>query len=406
MSTEDFKRVVESLRTAVAIADAKGVVAFANPAFVQLAGDPDHGVSGHSLAAALPPRRRQAHPAERRAHRRGQDRLRAHRRARGRRRRLGAARAAAGDGFAGEARGHRGRAARHRRAARDGERAEPHHRAADGAGRSLAQRGAHRERLGRGGAGERGVLPPARPRERPRSRCWVCPPSRSSGDRRPSTARRFRTPTGSRTPPRASPCSGPTARPPGSSASRSSSTTSPRARCGPRTPPPAGAPPRAIAAPPRSRSSRRSARSCRSRSRGSRRSRSARSRWTSIPALVEHFHRIRASTETALVAIGDLVDFSKVEGGIELHRAEFRLRAAVADLVKRVGSPRRGMRLPAAREGGAGRAGPPRGRHRAAAAAAAQPPRERLRGLPRLRRHARHLAGVHDGIRASSSLSP
>jgi two-component system sensor histidine kinase/response regulator len=54
------------------------------------------------------------------------------------------------------------------------------------------------------------------------------------------------------------------------------------------------------------------------------------------PALVEHFHRIRASTETALVAIGDLVDFSKVEGGIELHRAEFRLRAAVADLVKRI----------------------------------------------------------------------
>jgi len=55
------------------------------------------------------------------------------------------------------------------------------------------------------------------------------------------------------------------------------------------------------------------------------------------PSLVEHFHRIRASTETALVAIGDLVDFSKVEGGIELRRAEFRLRAAVADLIKRIG---------------------------------------------------------------------
>ncbi len=54
------------------------------------------------------------------------------------------------------------------------------------------------------------------------------------------------------------------------------------------------------------------------------------------PALVEHFQRIRQSTETALVAIGDLVDFSKVEGGIELTRAEFLLRAAVADLVKRV----------------------------------------------------------------------
>ena len=39
------------------------------------------------------------------------------------------------------------------------------------------------------------------------------------------------------------------------------------------------------------------------------------------PALVEHFQHIRTSTETALVAIGDLVDFSKVEGGIELHRS-------------------------------------------------------------------------------------
>ncbi len=54
------------------------------------------------------------------------------------------------------------------------------------------------------------------------------------------------------------------------------------------------------------------------------------------PALVEHFLRIRASTETALVAIGDLVDFSKVEGGIELRRSEFLLRAAIAELVKRV----------------------------------------------------------------------
>jgi CheY-like chemotaxis protein len=54
------------------------------------------------------------------------------------------------------------------------------------------------------------------------------------------------------------------------------------------------------------------------------------------PALVAHFQRIRSSTETALVAIGDLVDFSKVEGGIELTRSEFSLRAAIADLVKRV----------------------------------------------------------------------
>ncbi len=54
------------------------------------------------------------------------------------------------------------------------------------------------------------------------------------------------------------------------------------------------------------------------------------------PALVEHFVDIRAATETALGAIGDLVDFSKVEGGIELARAEFRLRPAVAELVRRV----------------------------------------------------------------------
>jgi PAS domain S-box-containing protein len=54
------------------------------------------------------------------------------------------------------------------------------------------------------------------------------------------------------------------------------------------------------------------------------------------PLLVEHFQRIRASTESALGAIGDLVDFSKVQGGIELHHAEFGLRAAIADLVARV----------------------------------------------------------------------
>lgn len=57
------------------------------------------------------------------------------------------------------------------------------------------------------------------------------------------------------------------------------------------------------------------------------------------PALVEHFQRIRGSTETALAAIGDLVDFSKVEGGIELRRTAFSLRAAVAELVKRITHP-------------------------------------------------------------------
>ena len=54
------------------------------------------------------------------------------------------------------------------------------------------------------------------------------------------------------------------------------------------------------------------------------------------PALVEHFQQIRASTEAALHAIGDLVDFSKVEGGIELHHSPFSLRAAVAELIARV----------------------------------------------------------------------
>lgn len=54
------------------------------------------------------------------------------------------------------------------------------------------------------------------------------------------------------------------------------------------------------------------------------------------PTLVEYFQSIRDSTGTALAAIGDLVDFSKVEGGIELAAADFSLRGAVADLVKRV----------------------------------------------------------------------
>jgi len=54
------------------------------------------------------------------------------------------------------------------------------------------------------------------------------------------------------------------------------------------------------------------------------------------PALVEHFHQIRTCTESALAAIGDLVDFSKVEGGIELNHSPFLLRTAVADLIARV----------------------------------------------------------------------
>ncbi len=55
------------------------------------------------------------------------------------------------------------------------------------------------------------------------------------------------------------------------------------------------------------------------------------------PALIQHFKRIRESTETAMAAIGDLVDFSKVSGGVVLNKAEFRLRASIADLIERVG---------------------------------------------------------------------
>jgi len=55
------------------------------------------------------------------------------------------------------------------------------------------------------------------------------------------------------------------------------------------------------------------------------------------PAMVEHFQRIRTSTETAVAAIGDLIDFSKLSGGgVVLHKSQFRLRAALADLIARV----------------------------------------------------------------------
>lgn len=53
-------------------------------------------------------------------------------------------------------------------------------------------------------------------------------------------------------------------------------------------------------------------------------------------ALVDHFQRIRQSTETAMAAIGDLVDFSKMSGGVVLHKTEFGLREALADLVTRL----------------------------------------------------------------------
>ncbi len=56
------------------------------------------------------------------------------------------------------------------------------------------------------------------------------------------------------------------------------------------------------------------------------------------PALVDHFQMVRESTETAMAAIGDLVDFSKLSGGVVLHKTEFGLRAALAELVARIGT--------------------------------------------------------------------
>ncbi|APV50000.1 hypothetical protein BWI17_10080 [Betaproteobacteria bacterium GR16-43] len=65
------------------------------------------------------------------------------------------------------------------------------------------------------------------------------------------------------------------------------------------------------------------------------------------PVLIDHFARIRGSTEIAMAAIGDLVDFSNVSGGLVLNKVEFRLRSALADLVKRVAgeAEERGCRL-------------------------------------------------------------
>jgi PAS domain S-box-containing protein len=54
------------------------------------------------------------------------------------------------------------------------------------------------------------------------------------------------------------------------------------------------------------------------------------------PAMVQAFQRIRKSTETAMEAIGDLVDFSKMSGGVVLHKQPFALREALADLVARI----------------------------------------------------------------------
>ena len=54
------------------------------------------------------------------------------------------------------------------------------------------------------------------------------------------------------------------------------------------------------------------------------------------PTLIAHFQRMRESTETAMAAIGDLVDFSRLSGRVTLHKTRFGLRAALADLIGRV----------------------------------------------------------------------
>ena len=54
------------------------------------------------------------------------------------------------------------------------------------------------------------------------------------------------------------------------------------------------------------------------------------------PALVESVQRIRRSTETAMAAIGDLVDFSKMSGGVVLHKTQFALRESLASLATRL----------------------------------------------------------------------
>ena len=54
------------------------------------------------------------------------------------------------------------------------------------------------------------------------------------------------------------------------------------------------------------------------------------------PAFIEHCQRIRESTESALAAVGDMVDFSRIAGSIVLNRGPFMLRAALAELIARI----------------------------------------------------------------------
>ena len=53
-------------------------------------------------------------------------------------------------------------------------------------------------------------------------------------------------------------------------------------------------------------------------------------------AMADFVGRIRASTRAAIAAIGELVDFSRVSGGVVLRKAPFALRPALADLIARV----------------------------------------------------------------------
>src|SRR5258708_1916337 len=51
MATEDFRRIVESLRVAVAITDAKGAIRFANDAFAKLCGADRAALEGRTLGS-------------------------------------------------------------------------------------------------------------------------------------------------------------------------------------------------------------------------------------------------------------------------------------------------------------------------------------------------------------------
>ncbi len=339
MSTEDFKRVVESLRTAVAIADAKGVVAFANPAFVQLAGDPDHGVSGHALASVF-------HRDDGKRIQQNVARIAEGKTASA----LIDVRVAAGGNWVQlalqPAMDSREKPAGIVAVLHDigGQRETESALNLTTARLMALVEASPNAALIENASGEVELVNEAFCRllgleSAPQSLLGLPAVEvigRSRGRRRQGALAR---PQEAGRPREHRPAAGRRPRPPRWSASPSSSTTSPRARCGRRTPPQAL---------PLAEADRGASEIALIEKIGAELSValegisaiSIRAQQMDFdPSLVEHFHRIRASTETALVAIGDLVDFSKVEGGIELRRAEFRLRAAVADLIKRIGHP-------------------------------------------------------------------